>query len=94
MLIGFEWDANKARKNLQEHHISFDEACTVFDDPLSSTRNDPDHSSEELRFVTMGHSERGNVLVVCHCDREPNIRVISARLANVAERRSYESDSH
>lgn len=92
MAIGFEWNHHKAQNNLRKHHVSFDEAATVFDDPLSRTGEDPDHSIEEFRFVTMGHSNRGNLLVVCHCDRGANIRIISARLANVAERRSYESD--
>lgn len=91
MLLGFEWDSEKASSNLRKHGVSFEEACTVFDDPLSRTIDDPDHSIEEARFITMGLSNRRNVIVVCHCDRETNIRIFSARSADSGERRHYES---
>lgn len=92
MRIGFEWDSAKARSNLEKHGVSFDEACTVFDDPLSQTIYDPDHSAEESRFITMGMSRSGSLLVVCHCDRAAAIRIFSSRHAEPTERRRYESD--
>lgn len=91
MLIGFEWDPNKARANARKHGISFEEACTVLDDPLSRTVDDPNHSIEEKRFVTIGLSKQQKLIVVCHCDAPTNIRLISARRANARERRAYES---
>ena len=66
----FEWDPDKADGNWHKHGISFHEAATVFDDPLAITYFDPDHSEEEERFVTFGHSENGRLLVVSHTDRE------------------------
>jgi uncharacterized DUF497 family protein len=91
MLVGFEWDAAKAQSNIQKHGVSFDDACTVFDDPPHLTTGDPDHSGRESRFVTMGESLFGHLLIVCHCDAEDNIRIISARKANKHERHFYES---
>jgi uncharacterized DUF497 family protein len=91
MLIGFEWDPAKAKANVRKHGVSFDEACTSFDDILSQTIDDPDHSEDEFRFTTLGLSKRGNLLVVCHCDRSDNIRIISARHANDCERKQYEN---
>lgn len=90
MLIGFEWDFTKAATNARKHGVTFDEACTAFDDPHSKTIDDPDHSEDESRFVTLGFSKQGNLLVVCHCDRADNIRIISARPANRRERKAYE----
>jgi hypothetical protein len=90
MLIGFEWDPAKAKANVRKHGVSFDEACTSFDDPLSQTIDDPDHSEDESRFITLGRSKPGNLLVVCHCDRTDNIRIITARPANRRERKQYE----
>jgi len=91
MLIGFEWDPAKARTNVGKHGVSFDEACTAFDDPFSRTIDDPDNSSDEYRFVTLGRSKEGTLLVVCHCDRKDNIRIISARPAGRHERKQYEN---
>jgi uncharacterized protein len=91
MFTGFEWDPSKAKSNLHRHGVSFEQASTVFDDPLSRTVYDPDHSVEEERFVTIGQSDRGDLLVVCHCDRGDRIRIISSRLAESHERRDYES---
>ncbi|HVY94621.1 MAG TPA: BrnT family toxin [Bryobacteraceae bacterium] len=90
MLIGFEWDEEKARRNLRKHGVAFDEAVTVFDDEMAATIDDPDHSTEERRFVTIGWSDRSRLLVVCHCDRPDRIRLISARAANRRERRYQE----
>lgn len=91
MLKGFEWDEAKATSNASKHGVTFEEAVTVFDDPLAITRDDPDHSQRERRFVTIAWSDRGRLLVVCHCDRPDRIRIISSRLANRRERRYYES---
>ena len=86
----FEWDGAKARQNLKKHRISFEEASTIFGDPLSATIDDPLHSSEENRFVTIGQSVRHRLLVVVHTDRGDRIRIISARVATRNERKSYE----
>ncbi len=91
MALIFEWDNRKAKKNLVNHKVSFDEASTIFADPLSSTIYDPLHSSaDEERFVTIGSSYRGKILVVVHCDRGDAIRIISARVAKLKERKTYE----
>jgi uncharacterized DUF497 family protein len=86
----FEWDENKAAGNLAKHGISFGEAATVFDDPLSDTFYDPDHSVEERRFIIMGTSERGRILVVSHTDDGETIRIISAREPTRGEKEFYE----
>ena len=91
MLTGFDWDPAKAASNLHKHGVPFEEAATVFDDPLSLTIPDPDHSENEERFVTTGQSNTGKLLVVCHCDREGKIRIISSRHATPHERLDYES---
>jgi len=90
MALTFEWDANKARTNQAKHGISFEEASTVFGDPRSSTIPDPVHSAVENRFVIIGASYRGKLLVVAHTERGDNIRIISARAASRRERRDYE----
>jgi uncharacterized DUF497 family protein len=90
MPLTFEWDARKARSNLAKHGVGFEEASTVFGDPLSLTIPDPEHSKIEDRFVTMGSAFTGKLLVVVHTDRRDNIRIISARRASRRERKSYE----
>ena len=75
----FAWDENKAAGNLGKHGVSFEEAATVFGDPLSDTFDDPDHSVEEQRFIIVGTSERGRILVVAHTDDGEVVRIISAR---------------
>jgi uncharacterized DUF497 family protein len=90
MPIGFEWDEAKARSNARKHRASFEEAVTVFIDPMAITRDDPEHSEDEHRFVTIDCSSRGRLLVTCHCDRPEGIRIISSRLANRRERRYSE----
>lgn len=87
----FEWDREKAKKNLRKHKLSFDEAVTVFYDPLSATFDDPDHSGDEQRYITVGHSSHGRLLVVSHTEREKIIRIISARSATAHERKRHES---
>lgn len=90
MIEGFEWDENKARQNLVKHNISFIEATTVFLDSRSITIDDPDHSQSEQRYIIIGYSNRGRLLVVVYVDRGDNIRIISARQATRYERRTYE----
>jgi uncharacterized DUF497 family protein len=87
----FEWDLRKAERNLAKHGVSFDEARTVFGDALAATVSDSLHSHSEPRFVTMGRSSQGRVLVVVHTDRADRIRLISARQASSRERKQYES---
>ena len=82
--MGFEWNARKAAGNLRKHGVSFDEAASVFFDPLSATCDDPDHSLEEKRFVTFGVSSSGHLLVVAHEDRDDATRIITAREATRA----------
>ncbi|MEJ2210552.1 MAG: BrnT family toxin [Anaerolineae bacterium] len=90
MTIGFEWDAEKAQTNLRKHRVSFDEAVTVFNDPFSVTILDPEHSDDEDRFIDVGISDTGDVLVVIYTERGENIRIISCRRATPRERRLYE----
>ena len=92
MGILFEWDPKKARLNIKTHGISFDEASTAFRDPLSRTIDDPLHSEGENRFVLMGQSIRGRLLVVAHTERGDRIRIFSARLATNKERSKYEEN--
>jgi uncharacterized DUF497 family protein len=87
----FEWDGEKAAENLRKHRVSFDEAATAFFDPLSMTVPDPDHSVAERRFITMGASSGGRLLVVAHTERGSTLRIISARLASASERKRYET---
>jgi uncharacterized DUF497 family protein len=89
--VQFEWDAEKAAANLAKHGVSFDEASTVFGDPLAGTILDPRHPADELRFVTIGFSTSQRLLVVAHSDRGDRVRVISARRATRRERNTYES---
>lgn len=91
MGLRLEWDAKKAAANLRKHGVSFEEATTVFGDPLSLTISDPDHSESEARFLDLGLSHRGRVLVVSYTERGDQIRIIGARLANRMERKTYET---
>lgn len=90
--MNFEWEEAKAAANLEKHKVSFEEASTVFQDDLSLTGRDPDHSIGEHRFVTFGLSARNRVLLVSHTERGGKIRIISARSATRAERKIYEED--
>lgn len=87
----FEWDARKDRENRRKHGISFQEATTVFGDPLAGTIPDPDHSRGELRYLTIGHSSNDRLVVVSHTEEGENFRIISAREANAHERKTYQS---
>ena len=86
----FEWDAAKAYRNLLKHGVSFEEAATVFGDPLSDTFDDPDHSADERRFLIIGSSQQGRMLVVSHTDDGEVVRIVSAREPTRGERESYE----
>ena len=86
----FEWDGSKAALNSRKHGVSFEEAASVFNDPLAYTFADPDHSVEEQRLLTFGHSHAGRVLAVVHAERGRAIRIISARRATRHERGIYE----
>jgi len=88
--VRVEWNASKAASNVRKHDVSFDEAASVFFDPLSATGADPDHSLDERRFVTFGTSSSGRLLVVAHADPGDAIRIITARHATRAERKLYE----
>ena len=88
--VNFEWDPAKARQNHRKHRVSFQEAATVFGDPLAATYSDPDHSMSEQRFLTVGMSGVGRVLIVAHADRGESIRIISARKTTRREREHYE----
>jgi len=86
----FEWDAEKAKRNAAKHGVEFREAATVFGDFLALTFYDPDHSRDEDRYVTFGHSINKRLLVVAHTDRGERIRIISARPATRHEKKIYE----
>lgn len=92
MSLRFEWDANKALANAGKHGVSFEEAVTVFRDPLALIFDDEDHSDEELREIIIGHSERNRLLLVCFTERNDSVRIISARKATRRERRDYEEN--
>lgn len=86
----YEWDAKKAKGNRQKHGIAFEEATTIFLDPLAVTYPDPHHSNVEEREITIGHSATGQVILVSHCPRGNHIRIIGARKATRTERQQYE----
>lgn len=87
----YEWDPAKAAANRRKHRVTFDEATTVFRDPLALTFDDPDHSLEERRFVTIGVSARQRVLFIAHADRRVDrVRIISARRATPGEAHAYQ----
>ena len=90
MSVEFEWDENKAAANLSKRGVSFDEAKTVFDDPLFVDFYDPDHSHDEHRHIIIGQSQRGRLLIVSYAGRETVIRLISAREVRRGEREAYE----
>lgn len=86
----FNWDAEKAKHNRRDHGVSFPEAVTVFGDPLSESVSDPDHSLVEDRYIIVGRSEKGRLLMVAHADRNNEIRIISARELTRRELSQYE----
>lgn len=92
MSLEFEWDSGKAHSNLSKHGISFEEATTAFGDPLSMTISDPLHSQYEQRFVLLGQSHTGKLVVVVYTEASYSIRIISARNATARERKAYEEN--
>ena len=90
--MDFEWDPRKAEANARKHGVTFTEAASVFRDSLSATASDPDHSHLEDRYIIVGQSEAGRLLIVSHADRGDRIRIISARELTRPERRTYEEE--
>jgi uncharacterized protein len=86
----FEWDGNKAVGNFAKHGVLFEEAKTVFDDPLYVDFYDPDHSDDEERYLVVGESDRGRLLIVSYTERKSSVRIISAREVTRLEREAYE----
>jgi uncharacterized DUF497 family protein len=87
----YEWDPKKAKENLRTHKVSFDEATSVFTDPFALTFDDPDHSQEERRYVTIGTSSKQRIVFLAHVDRgEDHVRIISARPATATESHAYQ----
>lgn len=92
MLMEFEWNNEKAKANSSKHGVSFDEAKTVFDDPLYIEFFEPDHSDDEERYIIVGQSQQNRLLVVSYMERRHRIRLISAREATRRERNAYEAE--
>ena len=90
MELTFEWDEEKDLSNRKKHGVSFDEAKTVFNDPFSITIADVQHSEDEHRYIDIGLSARGRLVVVSYTERASHIRIISCRKATKSERKSYE----
>jgi uncharacterized DUF497 family protein len=88
--VEFEWDDVKAESNLKKHGVSFEEGATIFNDPKIATVFDPDHTEDEDRYISIGTSIQGSLLVIIHTEREERIRLISCRKATNAERKAYE----
>jgi hypothetical protein len=88
----FEWDESKKISNLEKHGISFEEAKTVFDNPLAAIFDDPQHSIGEIREIIIGHSNQNQLLLVSFTERAGVIRIISARLATRKEGENYEQN--
>ena len=86
----FEWDTDKAARNIEKHGVSFPEAATVFDDDFSVAVPDPDHSLEEQRYIIVGASHRNRLLMVAYTERGERIRIITARELTRREREAYE----
>jgi uncharacterized protein len=91
-MIKFEWDPAKAKANQRKHHVAFKEATTVFRDPMSITFYDPDHSEKEDRFIIVGLSITGRLLMVAHTESSDQIRIINARELTRVERKAYEEE--
>ena len=91
--LDFSWDERKARENARRHGIRFEEAATAFIDPLARLYDDPDHSETEARFLLVGYSLTGRLLLVVHAEKGDIIRIISARRPTPRERAEYEADA-
>jgi uncharacterized protein len=95
MSVRFEWDDGKAKANVKKHKLSFDEASTVFADPLAKIFDDDEHSAEELREIVVGHSAADRLLLVSFTERGRDVvRIISARIATRNERKAYEENQN
>ena len=92
MGLTFEWDEEKAKENFTNHQVSFHEGATIFHDPYIATMHDPDHSEDEDRYLSLGFSSQGRLLVVSYTEREGNIRLISCRKATRREQKRYEKE--
>jgi uncharacterized protein len=92
MALIFEWNEEKAEANVRKHGVSFDEAKTVFNDPFAMTIPDPEHSSDEDRYIDLGMSARGRVLLVWYTERGANVRIIGSRKATGSQRQRYEEE--
>ncbi len=92
MSLEFEWDEARAASNQKKHGVTFEEAATVFADPLAAIFDDEVHSEEEQREIIIGHSARDRLLLVCFTERGDAIRIISARRATKRERKDYEEN--
>jgi uncharacterized DUF497 family protein len=92
MALTFEWDEEKATANMRKHGVSFDEAKTVFNDPLAMTISDPEHSSQEDRYIDLGMSARERILLVWYTERGASIRIIGSRKATRSQRQQYEEE--
>ena len=90
MNLTFEWDEEKANSNLKKHKISFEEGKTIFDDPFLLTFPDLEHSEIEERYINIGTSAKGRILILIHTERGENIRIINCRKATSTERKAYE----
>ena len=90
MATHFEWDPEKAKTNLRKHDVGFEEASTIFDDPMFITFLDMEHSIDEERYITIGLSNKARLLMVAHTERDYRIRIISARKATKNEEKFYE----
>jgi uncharacterized DUF497 family protein len=91
--VEFEWDGAKAASNRAKHGVSFEEALTVFDDPLAAIFDDEEHSDREPREIIIGHSDQGQLLVAVFAERSRRVRIISARPATRRERNDYEENA-
>jgi len=92
MTLKFEWDNSKSKRNLKKHGVGFEESKTVFNDPFAITIDDQDHSGLEERYIDIGISSKGRILVVWYTERNDNIRIIGCRMANRFEREQYEKE--
>jgi uncharacterized DUF497 family protein len=91
--LAFSWDERKASANLRKHRVDSEEAATVFADPSAREYDDPEHSTHEPRFLLVGHSFAGRILLVVHAEKDGTIRIISARRATPREREDYEANA-
>ncbi|MGZ8842307.1 MAG: BrnT family toxin [Pyrinomonadaceae bacterium] len=89
----FEWDSRKARSNLRKHGVTFEEAASVFDDPLATYYGDPDHSIAERRYLAIGRSAKGRLIHIAFADQAGRIRIIQARKLTRNERQQYEEET-